>query len=159
MRKGTYATTINCFDGKIQAPTRKYLKRRFRVEFVDPITEPGIEKILTDDSGNPDFEFLKRWIRDVKLKTSIVDHGSRFISIAAHHKCLGNSAGKEEKLTQLVKVRDVVRQMIKDLGLDHLDIEIVLLWINEHLLPEEVHVGADGTISCHERVLPAIMAV
>lgn len=152
-RKKTYATTLNCFDGAVQAPARKYMRRRFQVEFVDPITEPAIERILSDESGDPEMEFIRNRIRDVKLKISIVDHGSRALSIAAHHPCLGSSASKDEKLAQLVRSREVVREMIKYLGLDHLDIEIVLLWINERSLPEEIHISDDGIISCHERIL------
>ena len=160
MTATTYATTLNCFDGAVQAPARKYMKRRFRVKNVDPITEPGIEKILAalaDGSDNPKMKFMRELIKE-KLRISIVYHGSRALSIAAHHKCLGNSAEKEEKLEQLVRGKEVIEEMIRELNLDHLEIEKVLLWINERLLPEEVHIPPDGSLSTHERLLEEVTA-
>ena len=129
-----YATTINCFDGAVQAPARKYMKRRYNVKYVDPIVEPGIVKILIGESDDPDAGVILRQIRK-KLKMSIIDHKSRKISIAAHHNCLGNPASKEVQENQLRKAKKVIEKMIAEY---ELDIEIVLLWIDEHHMPKEV---------------------
>lgn len=172
-----YATTLNCMDGAVQAPARKFMKIRFGVEFVDPITEPGIVKILADESGDPEMEFIRNQIRK-KLWISLISHGSRKISIGAHGasndphiaaegiiwislllwftrarkklhsaECLGNPGRtKEEQKQQLRKAKKVVQKMIAEL---ELDVEVVLLWINGHLMPEEVFDSCDD-LYCQE---------
>ena len=43
-----FCTVINCMDGRIQMPVIQYLCRRFNVEWVDSITEPGPNLILSE---------------------------------------------------------------------------------------------------------------
>ncbi len=38
---GTFATAINCMDGRVQLPVIAYLKSKYVVDYVDAITEPG----------------------------------------------------------------------------------------------------------------------
>jgi hypothetical protein len=133
-RPSGYATTLNCMDGAVQGAARKYMKNRYGVAYVDPITDPGIVKILTDDSGDEEAEVIRRWIHK-KLRISIISHGSRKISIAAHHNCIGNPKCKEAQIKQLKEAKKTVERMIAEF---ELDIEIILLWINKDHMPEEI---------------------
>ena len=36
-----FFTTIKCKDGRVQLPVISYLQKRFNVQYVDSITEPG----------------------------------------------------------------------------------------------------------------------
>ena len=37
MDKITFATAINCMDGRVQIPVIEYLKKEFKVDYVDMI--------------------------------------------------------------------------------------------------------------------------
>jgi len=141
----TYATAILCMDGAYTGGVRKNMKRRYGVEYVDIIPQPGIVKILAESINLPRLELIKEMIN-----ISVGGHGSRAIAIAAHHNCLGNPIPKEKQLKQLP--RKTVEKMIKDLGFDQLGIKTTLLWLNECHLPEEVHISPNGRIFSRELV-------
>ena len=52
----TFFTVINCIDGRIQLPVIQYLQQKFKVEFIDSITEAGPNLILAD---NIDFSTIQ----------------------------------------------------------------------------------------------------
>lgn len=133
-----FATGLECMDGRVQGALRKKAKRKYRVEYVDIITQPGINKVLAENTDVPIIENIKKmlWI-------SINDHGSRTIIIAAHHNCAGNPNNKETQLAHLREAEKTVRNMLEnlplgDLGLSPMDFVIDLLWINEKWMPEEI---------------------
>ena len=45
-----FATAITCMDGRIQIPVIEYIKSNYGVDYVDVITEPGPNKILSDNT-------------------------------------------------------------------------------------------------------------
>ncbi len=47
-----FATAINCIDGRIQEPVIKYIQTTYGIDFVDLITEPGPNKILSENCEN-----------------------------------------------------------------------------------------------------------
>lgn len=141
MDEATYGTGLNCMDGAVQGAVRKIIKKRYNVKYVDKITQPGIVKVLADNSNSARIELIKEmlWI-------SVINHGSRVVAIAAHHGCLGNPVEKTQQLKDLVRAKITIKQIIKDLDLDILDIEIILLWVNEYYMPEEICVSEKGLI-------------
>jgi hypothetical protein len=50
MKKYKFATALNCMDGRVQIPIIEFLKKKFKVDYVDMITEPGIDKILAEEN-------------------------------------------------------------------------------------------------------------
>lgn len=42
----SFCTVINCIDGRVQMPVNQYMQQRFKVKYVDTITEPGPNLIL-----------------------------------------------------------------------------------------------------------------
>ena len=46
MSEKTFATAINCMDGRVQLPVTAFLKKKYGVDYVDVITEPGPNGIL-----------------------------------------------------------------------------------------------------------------
>ena len=54
MRK-SFGTVLNCIDGRTQIPVINWIKENFNVEYVDLITEPGMDKIVSE--GNPFYHF------------------------------------------------------------------------------------------------------
>jgi len=130
----TYATGINCMDGKVQGAVRKHSKAKNHVAHVDMITQPGIVRVLAENTNTARLELIREMIG-----ISVVHHGSRAISIAAHSCCAGNPIGQMEQIEHLKMAKQIVLEMIDDLGLDQYNIEITLLWVGEDWMPVEIN--------------------
>jgi len=115
----TFATAINCMDGRTQLPVINYLKWRFEADYVDAITEPGPVRILADDAGCP----AAQSIFD-RVDISVAKHESRGIAVVAHHDCAGNPLDKPDQLEQLRRAIDVITSMYPDLP-------VIGLWVDD----------------------------
>jgi hypothetical protein len=102
MAEGTFVTAINCMDGRTQVPVIDWMKATFGADYVDMITEPGPDKILSDDS-NSLVESIKN-----RLTISVNRHGSKVVGIVSHGDCAGNPVSKEEHLRMVRKAVDTV---------------------------------------------------
>ncbi len=118
MTKETFATAINCMDGRTQEPIISWAKKTFEVSYVDAITEPGPDKILAE---GPDtlVESIKN-----RVMISVNKHGSQNVIMVSHHDCAGNPVSKEEHLGQLKKSVDVISSW-------ELGVKIIGVWIGE----------------------------
>ncbi len=122
----SFCTSIHCMDGRIQKPIFDYLTRRFNVQFVDVITEPGPCKIVAEQAP----ENLIHSI-DQRLFISLNKHGSKVIAISGHHDCAGNPVSKEEQIRQIRKSAEVLKTKYPEAT-------IVKLWINQNWEVEEL---------------------
>ncbi|MFZ3131565.1 MAG: carbonic anhydrase [Desulfosporosinus sp.] len=117
MAHGAFGTAINCMDGRTQLPVNEYLKNRFKLDFIDTITEPGPVKILAENlAGVASIE--------QRVKISVEAHGSKLISVVAHHDCAGNPAPKETQLKQLEAALQTVRAW-------NYQVQCIGLWVDE----------------------------
>ena len=98
-----FATAINCIDGRVQKPIAEYMQKNFGVEYVDMITEPGPNKILSEGKDTNIIEFLRK-----KVEISVKKHNSELIVVAAHHDCAGNSESEELQKKHLRKAVSVI---------------------------------------------------
>ena len=119
MADGRFVTVINCMDGRVQEPVSHWMKSRFDADYVDTITEPGPDGIL---SGSSD-ETLTASIRR-RVEISVNAHGSRVVAVVAHHDCAGNPVSITEHLEQLRRCVDSIRAW-------RLPVRVVGLWVNE----------------------------
>ena len=103
MATGKFGTAINCMDGRVQLPVINWMKEQFRLDYIDVITEPGVDKVLASGTFNQ-LEALK-----AKAQISVKTHGSRIIVIAGHDDCAGNPVTPEEHKSQLLKAVEIVR--------------------------------------------------
>jgi carbonic anhydrase len=116
MADGTFATSICCMDGRIQIPLNKWIKKNHSVDYVDTITEPGVEKKITE---NIDIDSIKS-----KTEISIFKHKSNLIIVSGHHDCAGNPVSKEQHVDQIRKSIEIIsswKYPAKVLG----------VWVNE----------------------------
>ncbi|MFH0896745.1 MAG: carbonic anhydrase [Candidatus Bathyarchaeota archaeon] len=120
MNQRSFATAINCMDGRTQLPVMDYIKKKYRVEYVDMITEPGPIKILAENKDETMLNSIKR-----RVEISIGKHGSKYIAIAGHHDCVGNPVEKEMQLLQIFN-------SIKTVHSWGFRGEIIGLWIDEN---------------------------
>ena len=115
----TFATAINCMDGRVQIPVIEYIKQNYRVDYVDMITEPGANKILADNDDKAALTSIKK-----RVLISLDRHKSRLIFIVGHHDCAANPADKETQLTQIISAVNTVKFWI-------LDAKVRGLWVDE----------------------------
>jgi len=116
MAKGKFATSVSCMDGRIQIPLINWIKENFSVDYVDTITEPGIDKLVAD---NTDLESIK-----IKVGISINKHESELIVVSGHYDCAGNPVSNEEYITQIKKGIEVISSW-------NLGVKVVGVWVDD----------------------------
>jgi len=119
-----FATAINCMDGRVQKPVAEYIQNSFSVDYVDMITEPGPNKILSEGKDTNIIEFLKK-----KVEVSVEKHNSKLIVVAAHYDCAGNPESEDLQKEHLRKAVEVViswRFPVK---------KVIALWLDESFKP------------------------
>ena len=123
MAEGKFATSISCMDGRIQIPVNTWIKKNYSVDFVDTITEPGVEKKISDSI---DVEQIKS-----KIEISIYKHKSNVIVISAHHDCAGNPVSKEDQVSQISKGIQIIKSW-------NYNAQVIGIWINENWEVEKI---------------------
>ena len=100
MAEGKFATSVSCMDGRIQTPLAKWIKENYSVDYVDTITEPGVDKTITENSV---FESIK-----TKVSISINAHKSELVVVSGHYDCAANPVSDEEHIAQIKNAVDVI---------------------------------------------------
>lgn len=126
MGYGSFATAINCIDGRTQIPVIDYIRKKYKVDYVDMITEPGPIRVLAENTDKPTIESIKR-----RVGISTEKHGSVHIVIVGHHDCAGNPVEKATQLKQILESIWTVRSW-------NLRAETLGLWIDEEWVAHEV---------------------
>ena len=116
MTQGKFATSVSCMDGRIQVPITNWIKENFAVDYVDTITEPGIDKQV---AGNTDLESIKS-----KVEISIDKHKSELIVVSGHYDCAGNPVSNEEHINQIKKGVEVISSW-------NLGVKVVGVWVDD----------------------------
>jgi len=119
-----FATAINCIDGRVQKPVVEYMQKNFSVDYVDMITEPGPNKILSKNKDKDIIEFLKK-----KVGISVNKHNSQIIAIAAHYDCAGNPETENVQKEHLRKAVNIIVSWGFPVK------KIIALWLDENFKP------------------------
>lgn len=87
-----FATILTCIDGRIQRPLDEWIKGHLAVDYVDTITEPGPDSLISTANE----EGLATVVDKVRISQHA--HGSATLVIAGHSDCAGNpvSDGKHQ---------------------------------------------------------------
>lgn len=110
------AVCLNCIDGRVQLPVIHWIKDNYEMDYIDMITEPGIDGFLSDNT-NPIDEI------NIKVTISIEKNKASIIFIAGHHDCKGNPVCEFVHRDQIL------------LGVDRLkkgfsEMTVIGLWVN-----------------------------
>ncbi|MDH3779650.1 MAG: hypothetical protein OES15_02210 [Nitrosopumilus sp.] len=116
MAEGKFATSVSCMDGRIQIPLAKWIKENHSIDFVDVITEPGIDRMVAE---NLDLESIKN-----KVGISINAHKSDLIVVSGHYDCAGNPVSDEEHISQIRKGVEVISSW-------GLNVKVVGIWVDD----------------------------
>ena len=98
-----FGTAINCIDGRVQGPVVRWLRERYYLDYVDAITEPGVDKVLALGPAEE-----RDRLRE-KVRLSIERHGSNVIAVVGHHDCAASPGAKEAHLAQIRQALHTVR--------------------------------------------------
>jgi hypothetical protein len=117
MIPGTFGTAINCMDGRVQEPVINWLKAAYNVDYIDMITEPGPDKVVSEGSLEAE--------RSIKAKVaiSVEIHDSKVIAVAGHVDCAGNPVSDDEHKRQILESVEKIKSW-------NLGLPVVGLWIN-----------------------------
>lgn len=115
MASGKFATSVSCMDGRIQAPLANWIKDNYSVDFVDAITEPGIDKTVAE---NLDLNSIKN-----KISISINAHKSELVIVSGHYDCAGNPVSNEEHISQ-------IKQGVKVISSWNPNVKVIGVWVD-----------------------------
>ncbi len=105
----SFCTVVNCMDGRVQLPVIRYLQDRFRVRYVDSVTEAGPVKSL----AQPVDETVSQSIlRRVAVSRT---HGSKVVAVVAHDDCAGNPEDETTQKRQLEESVDFIAGSFPDM--------------------------------------------
>lgn len=114
-----YVTCLNCIDGRAQLPVIQWITDNYQVDFVDMITEPGMDGVLADKNSNLD-DILR------KLDISREAHKTSEIFVVGHFDCAANPVDPQTHNTHI----KLAVQCVKNL---RPQCEVIGLWVdNQH---------------------------
>ena len=113
---GVFATSINCIDGRIQNVISDWIKKEFSINYVDTITEPGVDKRISDSNIA---SLLKQ-----KVLISTKVHNSKIIVISGHYDCAANPVSQKEHTDCIIRGMEIINSW-------NFDAKVVGLWIDE----------------------------
>lgn len=120
MSSGTFGTAINCMDGRTQRPVIDLVMKRFGVDYVDMITEPGPVRIISEQMDLATVQSIRH-----RLQISMSKHRSKGVAVVGHYDCAANPTDVSVQLRQIMDSAELVRSW----GFDK---DVVGLWIDEH---------------------------
>ena len=123
MSHGKFVTSICCMDGRIQLPVDEWIRKNYSTDYIDTITEPGVEKRISE---NIEIEKIKS-----KAEISIFKHHSGLIVVSGHHNCAGNPVSKEEQIEQIKKSMLYIKFW-------NMPVKIVGIYVNDKWEIEEI---------------------
>ena len=112
---GSFATSLSCIDGRIQGPVADWIRENHKVDFVDAITEPGLDKRI---SVPETAEELRK-----KAVISIRAHKSGLIVISGHADCAGNPVSDEQHIECVARGVQVAKSW-------NLGAEVIGVWVD-----------------------------
>lgn len=119
MAHGSFATVINCMDGRVQQPVIEWMKHEYDVQYVDDITEPGPICMLAGSSDAASVASMRR-----RVDISVNKHGSHVVAVVAHHDCAGNPVCKDDQMVQLA----AAIERVKSWGFN---VDVLGLWVDQ----------------------------
>ena len=115
MTAGKFATSVSCIDGRSQSPLAEWIRKNHSVDYVDTITEPGVDKIISENS---DLESIKS-----KVSISINSHKSELIIVSGHYNCAANPVSDEEHISLIKKGVEVISSW-------NLGVKVIGVWVD-----------------------------
>ena len=115
-----FATAINCIDGRVQRPVTEFVIRKFGADYVDMITEPGPDKVLSENEALNIIGSIKR-----RTLISVEKHRSKTVINVGHHECAANPVEKEEHYRQITEAVQNIKEW-------NLEVDVHGVWVDKN---------------------------
>lgn len=122
----SFATIINCTDGRVQIPVIEFALERFGVSYVDVVTDLAPNRILAQQRDQAKIASIMQ-----RVNVSVLEHGAGNIAVVGHYDCESNPASRSEQLAQL-------EESVAFLKESYPKIEVIGLWLASQWRVEEV---------------------
>lgn len=103
MTDDAFVTAVLCIDGRYRRCLVDWLSDHYRADYVDLITEPGPDRVLTDALSDAAQAVRRR------VDVSIRAHASQAIAIVGHDDCAGNPVDPGTHRSQIAHAVGVLR--------------------------------------------------
>jgi len=120
-----FVTCLNCMDGRVQLPVIYWIKENYGVDYVDMITEAGMDGVLADENYKNVDSLIK------KIEISLEKHNSRIVFVVGHHDCGGNPVDDKTHKNQICMAVEKVKGWKPS-------IQIVGLWVSKEWTVEKI---------------------
>lgn len=114
-----HGTALVCIDGRVQMPVIHYMKARFALDYVDIISEPGINRLVAEGANDSFLDWIVR-----KIRITLDRHGSNHIAVVGHFDCGANPAPELEQAIHTRQAIDRLRPFMPDY------VQFCALWVN-----------------------------
>lgn len=108
-------TCLNCMDGRVQLPVLTWIRSNYPVDFVDVITEAGMDGVLAKQDD------IREILRSITVSVEL--NQSTHLFVVGHHDCRGNPA---DQATHQAEIQQAV-QRLRAAWPKH---EVSGLWVN-----------------------------
>jgi len=124
----SFCTVVNCMDGRVQEQVLEFMKRRFETDFVDSITEPGPNGILSRQSPAPTVASILS-----RLDISVGQHHSAGIAVVGHYDCAGNPGDRAKQDAD-------TERAVRFLRTQYPELSVIGLWLGDAWTVEEIDI-------------------
>jgi hypothetical protein len=113
-----FGIALNCIDGRTQLSVIEWMKSHFCLDYIDLITEPGMDGVLSHGTSKE----IGR-IKD-KVIISINAHNSRTLAVVGHYDCAANPVSDSEHIKDIAMSVNIVNSW-------NLPLMVIGLWVDE----------------------------
>lgn len=110
------ATCLNCMDGRVQLPVLQWIKKNYKIDFVDVITEAGMDGVLSNQ------KYIGEILRSINVSIKI--NKSTRLFIVGHYDCRGNPIEQEAHHREIIESVNRLKKYWPSMP-------IIGLWVNK----------------------------
>ncbi len=110
-------------DGRVQLPVIQWIKENYPVDFVDVITEAGMDSVLSNQAD------INEVLRSIKISVNV--NKSTRLFVVGHYDCRGNPV---EENVHRQQIKNAVTRL-KNHWPEH---KIIGLWVNKTWIVEVI---------------------
>ena len=104
-------------DGRVQLPVLTWIKKKYPVDFVDVITEAGMDRVLSEQ------EDICEILRSIKVSMTL--NKSTRLFVVGHHDCRGNPVDEAAHHHDITAAVDRLRGLFPGF-------EVIGLWVDNN---------------------------
>ena len=125
LKDGKFGTCLNCMDGRVQLPVIQWIQKEYGLDYIDMITEAGMDGLLARDDVD-----ITNIIE--KINISLDKHNSGMIFIVGHFDCAGNAVEKGIHKEHINAAVNKVRSLFSKC-------EVVGIWVSDEWEAERIY--------------------